>query len=935
MPTELNLRFPDPDHVIVRLGTDDDGSGHLSFSNPITGKDLQDIQWYVETYGAHSLGDPDDREAARIASQLSVWGSRLFQAVFHNDTAKSRFFQFWQVEDEARLLTVSAEHPTILSLPWELLHDANSGGGYLFMANPRISIRRRVAGATGISAPFKPAAKDALHLLFVISRPDDAGFLDPRADAQPVLEAIEKQAPGRVSYEFLRPATLKALLERLEDRDKPAVDILHFDGHGVFDREGGLPKRVALARRIARVEEVLRENEAAPWPDADCPPNTGYLLFESPEGHSDFVSAEKVGANLNRHKVALVILSACQSAAVGDAKEDGKSERPMGGVAARLTATGIPSVLAMTHSVLIHTTRALFGEFYKELAGQKGIGVSLDNARRHLANNPEKYQVQRGPDRVPLKLYDWFLPALYQQGTDGPLLKASGEKGKREASPAIRSNLPKAPEVGFFGRKHKLWQIERWFAGPTRRITLTGFGGQGKTALALEAGRWLTRTGLFQAAVFVNYSHVQAKDAVAVAVSNIGAVLGESLIDAAAATRLLQQTPTLVILDNLEALAPESLQALLSAAVDWSEAGGSRVLCTTRRPDFGHADYKIEGTNFHRRIQLDGLGSKRSPDDALEWCAALMKLPPAPSVPAPHREELIELFDRVNFHPLSIRVLAQQLKTRGAADLGARLGELLAGAAAGTEGEDTPAGLLASLELSLDKLDTAARQVLPRLGVFQGGACENNLLCITGLGDDGTPAAWPGLRRQLEAAALIEAEDISGVGVPYLRFHPTLAPMLWPRLDAAEQTRLSLAHRQRYYVLSLYLYQQDDRNPHQARAIAWRELPNLLHAVHAALDAGDPDAMDFADNVNRFLGAIFGLKQEADASGCGRSRVPRMVPGAVQPRRAIAGLGPGGRGRAGLPSHPEATGRCAYLRAGRDPATARSMLQSCWTTEAS
>ncbi|HJX53677.1 MAG TPA: tetratricopeptide repeat protein [Polyangia bacterium] len=864
MPTELNLRFPDPDHVIVRLGPEDDGSGHLSFGNPITGKDLQDIQWYVETYGAHSLGDPDDREAARIASQLSVWGSRLFQAVFHDDTAKSRFFQFWQVEDEARLLTVSAEHPTILSLPWELLHDANSGGGYLFMANPRISIRRRVAGATGISAPFKPAAKDALHLLFVISRPDDAGFLDPRADAQPVLEAIEKQAPGRVSYEFLRPATLKALLERLEDSDKPAVDVLHFDGHGVFDREGGLPKRVALARRIARMEEVVRENGAAPWPDADCPPNTGYLLFESPEGHSDFVSAEKLGANLNRHKVALAILSACQSAAVGDAKENGKSERPMGSVAARLTATGIPSVLAMTHSVLIHTTRALFGEFYKELAGQKGIGVSLDNARRHLANNPEKYQVQRGPDRVPLKLYDWFLPALYQQGTDGPLLKASGEKGKGEAGPAIRSNLAKAPEVGFFGRKRKLWEIERWFAGSTRRITIAGFGGQGKTALALEAGRWLTRTGLFQAAVFVNYSHVQAKDAVAVAVSNISSVLGESLIDAASASRLLQRTPTLVILDNLEALAPESLQALLSAAVAWSEAGGSRVLCTTRRPDFGHADYKIEGTNFHRRIQLDGLGSKRSPDDALEWCAALMKLPPAPSVPTPNRGELIGLFDRVNFHPLSIRVLAQQLKIRSAAELGARLGELLAGAAAGREGEDTPAGLLASLELSLDKLDAAARQVLPRLGVFRGGACEDGLLAITGLGDAGTPAAWPGLRRQLEAVALIEAEDIPGVGVPYLRFHPTLAPMLWPRLDVAEQARLNLAHRQRYYALSRYLYQEDSRHPHQARAIAWRELPNVLHAVHAALDAGDPDAVDFAVYVNRFLGS-FGLKQEAES----------------------------------------------------------------------
>ena len=96
------------------------------------------------------------------------------------------------------------------------------------------------------------------------------------------------------------------------------------------------------------------------------------------------------------------------------------------------------------------------------------------------------YDVQRGPERVPLKLYDWFLPALYQPGTDGALLKKA-EGGTQKAASLVRTNLPKAPTGGFFGRKRRLWEIERWFAGPTRRITLTGFGGQGKTALAQEA----------------------------------------------------------------------------------------------------------------------------------------------------------------------------------------------------------------------------------------------------------------------------------------------------------------------------------------------------------------------------------------------------------------------------------------------------------------
>jgi hypothetical protein len=39
---------------------------------------------------------------------------------------------------------------------------------------------------------------------------------------------------------------------------------------------------------------------------------------------------------------------------------------------------------------VVATTHALFGEFYKHLAGHKGLGESLDNARRYLRNNPRK-----------------------------------------------------------------------------------------------------------------------------------------------------------------------------------------------------------------------------------------------------------------------------------------------------------------------------------------------------------------------------------------------------------------------------------------------------------------------------------------------------------------------------------------------------------------
>jgi hypothetical protein len=418
MSIELSLQFPDADHVLVTYGNRKSGS--LDFKSPLTPKDRDDLRWYLEVYGAHSLGDPDDEEAKRIAAKLETWGEALFNAAFGDRAAQRLFNAFQDANDVARLLTISAESPAILGLPWELLCDPARGGSFLFNEHPRISIRRGVSGVTGGRDPFEVKSKERLHLVFVVSRPAGVGFIDPRADPEAVLDALETHAPGRVTWEFLRPPTLDALVARIDDRQRPHVDILHFDGHGVFDTDGGLPER--LSNRTVNLAHILSDqmfrDKKADAP-AESPPDTGYLLFEKADGQPDLVSSEKLGFNLHRRNVPLVILSACQSAAHGGDDND----EPLGSVAERLTAAGIPAVLAMTHSVLVHTTRALFGEFYAHLARHQAIGEALDAARLYLFNHPEKYEVQRGPNRKWLKLYDWFVPALYQSGRDVPLIR--------------------------------------------------------------------------------------------------------------------------------------------------------------------------------------------------------------------------------------------------------------------------------------------------------------------------------------------------------------------------------------------------------------------------------------------------------------------------------------------------------------------------------
>jgi hypothetical protein len=416
-------------------------------------------------------------------------------------------------------------------------------------------------------------------------------------------------------------------------------------------------------------------------------------------------------------------------------------------------------------------------------------------------------------------------------------------------------------------------------------------------------------------------------------VATLGTVLGESLTDANAAIAALKQTPTLVILDNLEDLAPAPLAELLSAAKTWSESAGSRVLLTSRAPDFHHAAYPFAGSLEHRGLMLAGLGE----EDALSYFQSLMKLPPAPQLPLPGRDALLKLFETVSLHPLSIRLLAVQLKTRPVADLGQRLESLL------TEGGGKDKSLLASLKLSLDKLDDQTKTYLPRLGVFQGGAMEDVLLLVTGLGKVDNPelakakqlltaiesgdartilriasgmdvssdeelpqelvdrmhsfgaktinklrdfinrdvvsqrppaplaagvseATWPQLKTALVRAALIEVESLAahGVPVPYIRFHPTLAPLLWSQLPPADRDTLSATYRRWYYDFSRGLRGDDALCPHQMRAAARRELPNLLHAVQSALDTRAEWAVQFADNVVYFL-RLFGLNRDAAA----------------------------------------------------------------------
>jgi hypothetical protein len=147
MPAEVRLTFSDSAHVAVSISGDSpDYSQPAAFTSPIKEDDLKELSWYVEKYGTTYAAEPDDKRADAVRDKLPEWGAPLFAAVFDSDRKAAKLFdRFVDAAEEGRVLSIAADHPAVLSLPWELLCPPNAS--FLFNENPRISIRRGLPSA--------------------------------------------------------------------------------------------------------------------------------------------------------------------------------------------------------------------------------------------------------------------------------------------------------------------------------------------------------------------------------------------------------------------------------------------------------------------------------------------------------------------------------------------------------------------------------------------------------------------------------------------------------------------------------------------------------------------------------------------------------------------------------------------------------------------
>ena len=301
--------------------------------------------------------------------------------------------------------------------------------------------------------------------------------------------------------------------------------MVHFDGHGIYDRRVGL----------------------------------GGLCFEDPRDvglldrrrHAT-VHTRDLGPLLRDHRIPLVYLEAFQTAQAEKASES---------VASELLKVGVASVVAMSHSVLVETARRFVNAFYESLAGGRRVGDAMLAGQRALKDDDFRYHVFGAGE---LRMADWFVPVLFQEKDDPQLFKKVPPPlvadTTREALVKRMGELPPPPGTGFVGRSRELLALERLLRDE-RYAVLRGQGGEGKTTLAAEFARWMVRSHQVRRAAFVSVETHGDHKAVLDAIGRqlVGsrfsvAAFGDWEQAVQAVERELVEQPTLVVVDNVESV---------------------------------------------------------------------------------------------------------------------------------------------------------------------------------------------------------------------------------------------------------------------------------------------------------------------------------------------------------------------------------------------
>ena len=817
------------------------------FVAPIGPIEAEELRWYLEKFAIWPSAYFRDR-ARKVEESLVKWGQLLHAAALPGAHTANVMKAWARIDGHAgRRFSVhvdvdaalEAGGPTgdvetareaatvLLGLPWELLHD---GDGFLFQGAKATRVRRRLPNTRDLDVPV---VATPIRILLVTARPEDdaCGYLDHRASALPLVEAMEDLG-GLVRLHVLSPPTLPALREELDRarRAREPYHVVHFDGHGVYDRHVGL----------------------------------GGLCFEDPQdiGKLDkrrhkTVFTSELGPLLRDHRIPLVFLEACQTAQAEKASES---------VASELLKVGVASIVAMSHSVLVETARRFVEAFYDALARGARVGEAMLDGQRKLKDDTFRGRTFGVGE---LRLEDWFVPVLFQEKDDPQLFRTTPVRQTREdlktALDARLGELPAEPTTGFIGRSRELLALERLLRFE-RYAVVRGQGGEGKTALAAELARWIVRSHQIRRAAFVSVETHSNIKAVLDAISRqlmpgYSAATFDDLEKAILPVeRALAEQSTLLVVDNMESIllppfmaeetpevlseeARRELDAILGLCARLNAKGDTRLVFTSREVLPAPFDAPRNRREVH---QLDR-------EDAVKLVERVLNREDSGAGAAADaaREAIEQLVEAVHGHARTLALLAPALRSRGVDETRASLVELMAEMERKFPGSREQS-VYASVELSLRRLSPANRDKARVLGVFHGGV---------GLAVLNLMMEWEKADVASLAGELIE----TGLATPnrynHLTLNPALCPYLRGQMDAAEREALMVRWGEAMRAYAEFLVQQQSQNTEIAATLTVLELPNLFSLLEQVQSAGNTEAtIDLATSLYSLLQALGKLR---------------------------------------------------------------------------
>jgi tetratricopeptide (TPR) repeat protein len=791
---------------------------------PLGPIEANELRWYLEKYAIWPSGVFRER-CEKVEKNLETWGQLLYRAALPTDHTANVMTAWARIDDQAgRRFSVHVDAgleagasaakqesareaaTLLLGLPWELLNDGRS---FLFQGAKPVRVRRRLPNTIVREVPV---VAPPIRLLLVTARPEDeaCGYIDHRASALPLVLATEALG-GLVQLRVLDPPTLPALADELDRARKAGqpYHVVHFDGHGVYDRHAGL----------------------------------GGLCFEDPNdlhklegrGHKT-VFTDDLGPLLRDHRVPLVFLEACQTATAEEASES---------VASEMLKQGVASVVAMSHSVLVETARRFVEAFYQALAEGSRVGAAMLAGQRKLKTDSARGRIFGAGE---LRLQDWFVPVLFQEKDDPQLFKSTPAlQTKEDVLAGLKGRmgeLPPAPETGFVGRSRELLALQRLLRRE-RYAVIRGQGGEGKTALAAEFSRWMVRSQQVRRAAFVS---VETHSNAAAVLDAIGRQLvpGYSVatfddLDKAIlpVEGALAEQPTLLVVDNMEsillppyidrpeALAEEAqheLAAILALCQRLGSKGETRVVFTSRELLPAPFDGKQQRRELHQLGREDAV---KLVEKALGEGAA-----GAGDASDARTEEIERLVDAVHCHARTLALLAPALRRQGVEATAASLVTLMDEMEQHFPGSREKS-VYASVELSLRRMSPANRDRAAVLGVFHGGVQLGVLRMMM---------EW----EDADVGALANELVATGLATPnrhnHLNLNPALCPYLRARMAPAESEALQARWGKAMRKYVEFLVREQNHHTEVAATLTVLELHNLFALLDQVQNAGDAEA---------------------------------------------------------------------------------------------